>query len=268
MEVNDLTKYYLQYLKDGDLKRYEETYPAFFEHYFTFWGERKSFKKTLNEKEVNEQVRLIKKELPTIEAALKKYHFDTDDIKLVLFVGQGSSNGHAFLDNNTFVVWISIELYTSALQVRSFVTHEIIHAIHYRHNPGLYFSTSKEKYDPHRQLITEGVATYVTKKIMGLSDTGALWADVLPGGEAQKWLDECKKSKEALCGKIQKNEGSQGLFEANDPSNIYSFRAGYYLGRLLIEKIAEDNDMSEHEVITLPHDTITDLIQKELKKCA
>jgi len=268
MKVLDLKNEYDEYLSHRSLEQYEEAYPALFEHYFSFWGNRDTFTTTLNKDEVSERVRLIKELLPDIEKSLEDNNLNSENLKLVLFVGQGCTNGHAFLDDDLFVVWIPVELYTTKIQVKSFLTHEIIHALHYGKNEDYYFRNKIEKSNPFRQLVTEGVATYVSKVIMNLSEEEALWADFLSDGEVKDWIDLCEKNKKEISKRVIHNEKTvtENIFEANDPKNIFNFRSGYYLALRVMESLAKARGLAVKELLYMSKKELDGYVEEYLEK--
>ena len=268
IKIEDITDQYIdKVFYHNNLAGYKEAYPSLFEHYFTFWGDRNAFTKTLTSQEVREKVFLIKHFLPAIEKKLGEYGFEIEHLKIVLLVGQSSTNGHAFLDNDKFVVWIPIELYTTELQVKMFLTHEIIHAIHYKYNRDYYFYSSEEKQNSLRQLITEGVATYITKILMNVSEADALWAGFLTKEGVEDWMNECERNKNEICKKILSREHLRGLFEANKSNDIFNFRAGYYLGLKIITSVVCNKNLSLVELIMLPKKELDNIVKNELQRC-
>ncbi|KPL03950.1 MAG: hypothetical protein AMJ90_02515 [candidate division Zixibacteria bacterium SM23_73_2] len=270
MKIINLTDEYTKHiLNNGDLTSYEKSYPALFKHYFKYAAKRNNFKKILNESEVKNKTSLILSRLPKIERKFKKSGFDISSLRLVLFVGQGTSNGHAFKDKREFVVWIPIETYPTTLQVDVFLTHEIIHALHYFRSPGFYFNSITEQRIVSRQLITEGVATYLTKKIMRMTQGEALWADYLPKVKIKSWLSECRKKEKELQKYILRSFFSSdpeiSIYFAKNPENIYEFRAGYYIGLKLVYRMVKFHKLNPENLIEMPRKKFEKMILKELK---
>lgn len=269
MKITDITDEYIKkFLGENDLKGYEESYPALFEHYFLFWGNRDSFSKTLEQSEITERLKLIKKCIPKIEVNFKKQNLDVHNIGMILFVGQGCTNGHAFYDGENFIVWVPIESYSTEIQVLVFLAHEIVHALHYTKVPSYYFYTKEEKNNSMRQLVTEGLATYASHKIMGVSKEDALWADFLPKEKLHKWMRACEENKKEIARRILSKDlsDSRNLFEGNDKNDIYNFRAGYYLGYILIESIVTENNYSLPQLIKLPKYNLDKHIEEQFKQ--
>lgn len=256
MNIIDKTGEYITHiLGDNNLAAYENSYPALFEHYYKFWAKKGKPFVTLSEKEVAERSSLILGELPDIEEKFLAFGLDIADLDIVLFVGQDTSNGHAFRDIGEIVVWIPIESYLSSSLVRVFLTHEIIHALHYVKSPDYYPENTEDMRKMSRELITEGLATYLTAKILDIDDLTALWADYLPVDKAILWFNECEKRETELFKYILDNFDHSGsdirLFQAADPDDILKFRAGYYAGMKIIEAVGRDMGIEPVELLDI-----------------
>lgn len=112
MKIIDLTEGYKKHiLKEKTLSAYEAVFPALFKHYFKYWADRKLFRPTLNNMQVDKRKKLIISSLKFVEQKFKKAGFDVAKLKIILFVGQNTTNGHVFLDKGEFVVWLPVEAY-------------------------------------------------------------------------------------------------------------------------------------------------------------
>lgn len=255
MQIIDLTdKYTDQLLENNDFDKYTSNIPELFDHYFTFWANKKHWHQTLSREEVEEKKKLITDRLHYIENkfAEKGFNFDIENLKLILFVGQGTTNGHSFRHQNSFSTFIPIETYSSEKNVDVFITHEIIHTLHYIKNPELFFESLDEKENLKRQLITEGVATYLTKEILDITDEEALWADYLNKDKLDDWISECTKERNNLQREFSENNNSvKESFLANDPKNIRKYRSGYFLGLELIKNIASEQQLDIKEILNI-----------------
>ncbi len=184
-------------------------------------------------------------------------------------VGQGTTNGHAFNYKNEFIVFLPIEGYKTFEQLNVFVTHEILHALHYSAQPEFYFNTQKEKDSVFRQLVTEGLATYLTKEVLGISDRKALWADYISETEISKWSELCKSEKQNLFKEVHKliNEKSTNpsLFYSSDVNNIRKYRAGYFIGLDIIKEIAEKG-VSKNDFFNITRTQFEQLLKEVLSK--
>lgn len=249
MRIVDLTKDYIEsILEKGDLGAYKKTHPTLFGHYFKYWADKKTFKPVLTKVQAESRGRLIIGRLNFIENKFKKFGFDVSDLKITLFVGQDTTNGHAFFDGKEFVVWLPIEAYKSKKRVDIFITHEIAHALHYSKTPDFYFGDLKRLKDIviGSNLAVEGLATYLTKKILNISDGEALWADYVSPSQIKKWLKQCEdRQKELfkwLYDNFEEKLGDSELFGGLNTDDIFHSRGGYWAGLKIVEEIVQRYD--------------------------
>ena len=198
MKITDYTSNYIEYLKTENLSRYESCAPELFEHYFKFWGHKDSFKPTLNEQQVSQKKERVLDSLGKLESKFHKYGLDIKDIRVILFVGQNYTNGHSAQVKNEFVVFLPIEEYETKMQADIFIAHEIVHALHYTQTPDFYFQSVAEKENFGRLLITEGIATYISKTITKVTTEQALWADYRSNEPIKGWVEQFNKNKPTL----------------------------------------------------------------------
>jgi uncharacterized protein YjaZ len=270
MNIINLTDDYIKHIvEENDLNAYESSYPALFRHYFRYWAKRERFSKTLTKIEVKKRCQLVLSELKKIERKMVSAGFDTEALDIVLFVGQNTSNGHAFKDGRKFVVWIPLETYKTKLRCQIFILHEIIHWLHYSQSPDFYFQNATQKLSTARQLITEGIATYLTQRILKVDEGTVLWADYLSKRDLKKWLQECQNREKELCQFILKQFSSASpkieLFYANDPNDIYKYRAGYFVGWKLIEQMIKKKGFSDSELLKISRKRLENMIRELLR---
>lgn len=256
MIIKDITNSYIKHiLKEDNLEKYKKSFPELFEHYFSFWAQKDYWHKELDKEQVAERKKLVLDRLPSIEKKLTEHGFDAKNLQVILMVGQGTTNGHALKHKNEFIVFLPVEGYETTEQVDIFVTHEILHALHYSTQPDFYFKTQEEKDSVFRQLITEGLATYLTKEILDVSDEKALWADYLSNDELSKWIKLCESEKQNLFEEaqelIKERSTKPDLFYANKPDDIRKYRAGYFIGLEIIKKIVKKNNLSMHNLLSI-----------------
>ncbi len=264
MKTIDLTVETHSAMQDG-LKQYEGIHPDLFSHYFKYWANRKSFSDNIISRTDLEICRkLVINNLQSVLKSIEDYGLSADNITLILFTGQSTSNGHAFKHEDRMIVWIPVETYQTALQARVFLTHEIVHGIHYSLSPGFLFSNESERIHTGRQIITEGIATYFTKQILRIHESEALWADYLCEQKVNEWIADCRRRLAELktyCRKsFSESDGNSGLFHAGDPSDIFRYRAGYLVGMEFVKWLT-DNQNTEKEILQSPR---SDLEQSAL----
>ncbi len=273
MKIHNLTESFIEHVLDGDDQQtYENKYPALFAHYYRFWSPRRTFDRSLTEAWVRERTQEIIKRYGTIEQKFAESSFDISSLEMVLFVGHGTTNGHAFRDGERTVVWIPVETYTSPLLIDVFLTHEIVHGLHYQYSPGFYFRTSDEQKLCSRQLITEGVATLLSQEILGIDELTALWADFLSEADTAAWYARCQEEERGLSRFLLQNFSSSSsdikLFLAADPDDIYAYRGGYYLGMKIIRQVKETAGIDSHELLRLDADTLTAMARQQVERLA
>lgn len=256
MQIIDLTENYrIDFVRNRNRTAYENAFPELFEHYYRFWTSQKLDIVDMPAREISIRKAWIQYHLETLAPVLRANKFDCDVFDVVLFIGVGTTNGHAFKLKDRFQVWLPLETYTSEKLVKTFVTHEIAHALHYHYSPLFYFESEVDKNILSRLLITEGMATYLTRELLAISDNEALWGDFLDKSEAQGWWAACQREEPRLFrifyNDYCKSDANPGLFCANERDDIFKFRAGYYAGLKLIDQYAKDRHLNILELLEI-----------------
>lgn len=258
MIITDLTEAYrIHCLGANDPRRYEAERPELFAHYHAHWGVPDRPYVSITTAELIEWRGLILDRLPELERRFAESGLDVSPLELILMVGQGTSNGHGMLTPNGAAVWLAVEAYTSRGLADVFVAHEIAHALHYLCTPAFYFHSRAEKKAPVRQLITEGLATYVTRRVLDCDWGTALWADYLEPEAMQQWLHDCQERLPELAADLIRvhDDGEQTeMFYANDPTDVLKFRAGYYLGLTVIESLITEAGVDMPRLLAWPRE--------------
>jgi len=244
MHIDDLTGAFIELvLESGDGSRYEATFPELFEHYFRYFCPRRDYPTALSAAEVKEKTDRLRRRIPDLERRFIQAGLGLDKIEAVLFVGQGASNGHAFPQGDGIIVWLPVETYSSDSSIDVFVTHEIVHALHYRDSPGFTFDDSQGKNHLARQLITEGLATLLTGEILCVDDTAALWADCVPRDWALNWERKRRvRLSEVAVHALPRLDSSPEdnsffWYTGQEDEDIYRNRTGYLLGMELLRVV-------------------------------
>lgn len=269
MRIKDLTLAYReQYLNNNNRLAYEATDPELFDHYYTCWADRNITPVKLTEPELATRRGYIIDSFTRISPAMKVHGLNPDQQELVLMVGQDRSNGHAYLKDGAYQPWVAVECYASQLLADIFVMHEVIHAWHYNASPDFFFSNKAEKENSLRQLICEGIATWLTAEILSVTQAEALWADHLPLDQVKRWIaeGEARQSEisEHLLKSVKTGEPTQ-LFVLADPDDIMANRAGYYHGMKLMQRIASEQRLRPIEILNLPRPELEQLTLAFLK---
>lgn len=255
MKIIDLTSNYIHHVcEQNDFDSYEKTCPELFEHYYKFWSQRKHTN-IFDKSDIQSSHKMILSLIPKIENKFLSHNIDIHNLTLIIFVGMGNTNGHAFKYQNQFVVWIPVETYKNKIDSEVFITHEIAHALHYTNSNTFYFFNQNEQKQIGRQLITEGLATYFSKIILNITDEKALWGNYLETSRLETWMISCEKQFEAIKTIVKNNfysaNNQLGLFYANDEKDILNFRAGYFAGLKLVEQIVEINRLTPIDLLQM-----------------
>lgn len=256
LRIIDLTgAYEKDVLANHDVAAYEAVLPEFFEHYYAYWASRKHCSPRLDRALLKERARCVVDELPRIEAGFSRLKIPLDPVSLVLFVGQGTSNGHALHLQSSFAAWMALECYPSALAVACFLPHELAHAAHYESRPEFYFRTRSEQAHTGRQLIIEGIATRIAMLVTGLSESAALWGDLLGEEALREWMGSCLGRRRQLASFVLEHFDSSlpgnPLFTASRSGDILENRGGYYCGLHAVLAIEEGHGISVGEMLQL-----------------
>jgi uncharacterized protein YjaZ len=256
MRIIDLTdQYNFQFINRNDRRAYENSFPELFDHYYRFWADSNRAIAIVKKDTIDLRRRQLSEFIADLEKKLNQHNLDLENVTIVYFIGIGTTNGHAFRHDGKLYVWLPLETYTSELLVRVFVTHEIVHALHYNYAPAFYFHTKAEQLHLARQLITEGLASYLTMKILDVSEREALWADFLDDSGASRWFQLYEHQEMDLLRFIYENyhtgDDSIEIFYLGNLDNIRQNRSGYYAGMKLIGNYATANNLTIKDLLLI-----------------
>jgi hypothetical protein len=270
IHVHDITESFIEHvIGRGDESLYEASFPELFEHYFRFSGARQGYPSGLTAEGVRELRDRIRRQLPDIEDRFVQAGFGLDHVKIVLFVGQDRSNGHALVHGDSVIVWLPVETYRSSLSVKIFVPHEIVHALHYQNSPAFWFRDVEDRNHVGQQLVTEGTATLLSKEIMGVDQVESLWADYVSRDWAGVWLRKRKACLHNLAAHALKT------FDTSPPDNSFFWftgymdddvlrnRSGYLVGMEVIRAIKEHFGLSPMDLLKIERGRM-DLLAKDI----
>lgn len=183
----------------------------------------------------------------------------------VALLGNGTANGHAVLQGENSYAWIALEAYTGEHQLRVFMTHEIVHALHYHAVPAWYPHTKAQYLETGRALFTEGLASWLTMKALGVSAEEALWGGYINDTAAAAWTQELATTEHDAWAKLKQHwtqPAATGLlFSANDAAPADN-RAGYYYGLKLIERLAETRSVAQ--LLALVPEEVKIFVEQEM----
>jgi uncharacterized protein YjaZ len=270
MRIIDLTEEYIQHvIQEDQIDNYEANFPQLFEHYYTFWAQPQKYL-FRDVQEIVFRRNLVLAHLPWLVERFERKKLHITDVDVVVFVGHGTSNGHAFPSKEDhWVVWLPLEAYSSPQIVDVFVAHEIAHALHYQLQPAFYFRDVQEKNQVFRQLVTEGIATLTSKEVLNISNKQALWADYLPRERIERWYKAClEREDELFCfvaDKLESSDEQNGLFSFSDTDEILENRAGYYAGLVLVERYVRQQGLTLQDLFRTSKEEFWHIMRSSLK---
>ncbi|MBI1908021.1 hypothetical protein HYS28_01210 [Candidatus Uhrbacteria bacterium] len=182
----------------------------------------------------------------------------------VALLGNGTASGHAVMLDGAGYAWIALEAYTTRKQVEVFMTHELAHAIHYRTSPEWYPSTRDAYFRTGRAVFTEGLASFVTMRALGISEGDALWADYRPAAWVHDWMTSLAASEHEAWQRLRGTWAATAdatLLTANDDAPHVHNRAGYFYGMRLAAQLAQQ--MSIRELLSLHPAEVASFITHE-----
>ncbi|MEW5797003.1 MAG: hypothetical protein AB1772_11665, partial [Candidatus Zixiibacteriota bacterium] len=256
-------------LQQNDTPVYEARYPSFFEHYYRFWCSRDRPRVDSDARELRLRAARVRRAIDLCASRLRRWDLSPQGLTVILFVGRNTSNGHAFLNGDKWVVWIPVETYSTDLLAKVFVTHEVVHALHYRGSPGFYFNDKQEKERLSRQLITEGVATFLTTVILDCSDQEALWGDFLTQHQYDTWPIECRKRAlefaKSCYEHFSESSYDSSFFRILDPKKIVADRCAYLLGLDIVRDVSRKENIAPLELLKLGREDFECRVLRELE---
>ena len=273
MKVTDLSEDYVRF-QSGKSSRedYVANHPEFFEHYFAYWGKKMLDFAKLSNPQIEEKRGLISASIALAKTKLESAKFDLSELEVVLFVGQNTTNGHGCIIDGRPTAFIAIECYKTEPYSNVFCLHEMIHALHYWANPSVYFQNESEKNSIGRQLLTEGVATHLTKALLGTNNNEALWADYLDEKSLEVWNNLYIQHRSKLIDKCldwfdsSHTNQSEMLFQISDINDPMGSRMGYKIGLELIEFIVSTNGFSLTEVMQIDKEQLGDVLESQMAR--
>ena len=229
----------------------------FFKEYFKVFGESKIFdENVIHNIDIKYVIDLSQTLIKIFEEKIKiLQEFKLkNEIGLIIFIGNGNIDGHSIILEDSSYVFVDL----SAIILRSnrscdletFMCHEIIHAIHYDFNKEFYpknYTSISDKY--LKMIIEEGLATYMSMSIFGLSKELGYWLGYLENSQVNEWILNCEKMKTYIG--INLNQIiSSNIFDENIYSklfcikseNLTSYRLGYYYGCQIVKNIVSNNN--------------------------
>lgn len=191
-------------------------------------------------------------------------------VGIIIFFGDCCYDGHGILIDHKPYVFFDLNAIIPRRNIynfKMFVTHEILHAIHYFLNPEFYpknHHTSVEQY--LKLLFSEGIATYLSYQISGGKIEHSYWFGYLTTEQVGEWMKNCKQFKKDIGIGLRRIISEQTfepslynrLFGIEDLEKITSYRTGYFYGAEIVKNLLKKRDVND--VLTLHYSRVRQLI--------
>lgn len=189
-----------------------------------------------------------------------------NNIGLIIFIGDGSIDGHGIIIDNNPYVFIDLSAIIpniSKYNLSTFMVHETIHALHYDLNKEFYpknYLSVEDRF--FKKLISEGIATEFSMSVFHISMESSYWLGLLEHEDVEKWIFNCEKMKLNVGKKLSKTIINDKfnydiyckLFTILKLKELTSYRMGYYYGSEIIKTIQQER--SNIEMLTLDFDQV------------
>lgn len=185
-------------------------------------------------------------------------------LKFATIIGRGTWDGHALMMNDEPVVFFDMTLMNEHLshpgfELETHVLHETVHGLHYASQPAFYFSAHGTFAEGLRKrMIAEGVATFLSQRLSGVSVQKALWFGYLDDTRYRRWSAVAEENRQSIWFSSQDPSASKETLESLEEQLLYladgienpNGRLAYYYGYHLARCLAEG--ISAWELLTLP----------------
>ncbi|MHC0551934.1 DUF2268 domain-containing putative Zn-dependent protease [Salinicoccus sp. CNSTN-B1] len=237
---------------------------AFFKEYFRLFNSNVSFEKDTKQLMQAYSTQEVSKSVSFLKTLSEEILYQINDIlnrdvvlDIITFFGDCSYDGHAILIDGKPYIFFDLNAVLPRLDFynfKAFITHEMIHGVHYILNPAFYrgnYHTVEEKY--LKLLFAEGIATYLSSVISKEKIEDAYWFGYLKTNQVSKWVRNCEKMKNDIGNNLQQaiNLGKldkpfyNRLFGIDDFEMVTSYRTGYYYGSEIVKYFLEEKNIND-----------------------
>lgn len=217
---------------------------AFFKEYFRLFNSNVNFEKDTKQLMQAYSSQEVSKTVSFLKTLSEEILYQINDIlnrdvvlDIITFFGDCSYDGHAILIDGKPYIFFDLNAILPRLDFynfKAFITHEMIHGVHYILNPAFYrgnYHTVEEKY--LKLLFAEGIATYLSQ----------VW----------EWVRNCEKMKNDIGNNLQQainlgkldNHLYNCLFGIDDFEMVTSYRTGYYYGSEIVKYFVEEKNIND-----------------------
>ncbi|MDQ0159503.1 hypothetical protein [Alkalibacillus salilacus] len=236
----------------------------FFREYLKVFNSNDDFHKNVNELTKNYSTNDINGSIEFLRTLTAEMFYSINDslrldfeVGVVVFIGDCSYDGHGILFDGKPYVFLDLSAIIPRLNIynlNTFITHELIHSIHYFINPDFYrgnFKSIEEKY--YKLIFAEGIATKLSSELTNDSDEQIYWFGFLDAMKVKNWINNCEKMKSEIGKEIKNainteafdNALNNKLFSIEDFEKLDMYRVGYYYGAKIVGQFLEHKTIDE-----------------------
>jgi hypothetical protein len=204
---------------------------------------------------IDQAVNELKDTVPLLPEAFQKLIHKNSVAGIFFMIGDGTIDSHGLLVNEKSYIIIDMLSYIRGYDYynpRSFLVHELSHAIHYSLTPEMYFENHKSSPEGLlKRILVEGIATYLTRYFTEESDEDVFWLGYLNKKEIEKWIENCRQKKALVSSRIRglisdniwQDQYQYELFSIIDPDNLWRGRLGYFYGYEIAKLYCDTNSV-------------------------
>lgn len=264
--------------KQMECSDYKSMSSPFFKEYFRSFNSNANFEEDTRQLMREHTLKDVSKTVSFLNSKAKEVldlinnSLNTDIVPAVItFFGDCSYDGHGILIDGKPYVFFDLNAVIPRIDFynfTAFITHEMLHPIHYSLNPNFYrrnYRTVEEKY--LKLLLAEGIATHLSYVISKEKIEDTYWFGYLKPDEVRDWIKNCEKMKNDIgtdlhraidAGKLD-NSLYNRLFGIEDFTMLTSYRTGYYYGAEIVKGFLEENNVND--VLTLDYGRAKEVIK-------
>lgn len=271
MEITNIAE------KQMNLTDQDFSFDPFFTQYFrlfnsneNFWQDTLQLMEQYTINDVSETVSFLELIAKEMLIEINKNMKGKIDVGMITFFGDCSFDGHGILIDGKPHVFFDLNAIIPRLDFynfRAFITHELLHPIHYDLNRDFYHMNHKTVEEQYFKLLfSEGIATYLSFIISKESIEDTYWFGFIDQEQVSEWINNCENMKHDIGNDLYKAARTNvldpslynRLFGIENFDQITSYRTGYYYGAEIVKKLFKEKSI--HDVLTIPYDEAKKII--------
>ena len=267
-----------QFTKNISFLEKNSFFKDFISEYILLCDKEEGFKKRLDEgfnsadrKNTAKNINKIISSLEKIEQKIISHFKKVKIPDVIIFTGPCGWDGHGVIIKKKAFLFLNMTRFNSIMSekdhcLKTHLTHELIHAIHYSYSPQFYplnFTGVKDYF--FKKMYAEGLSTYLSQKINETDEKTALSFGLMNENDFLKWVGICESLKKDIYSSIKKSidtgEKDKNLWNRLfsvpdlDPGCLMRGRYGYYYGLKIAGTAGEK--MEEERLLYIKENTMS-----------